>query len=272
MIGAISSIVGWALEKIDPLFFRRVVARMDNGSCELLVIQKILEVDWYVTFAGKAVINMGWYLYYDYQTGRVDCIPSWTWSGAEVFPEIVPKFHPGCRTTLANCEADARRYASEQRRQYQEASDARTRWEAAEKRTTPVTALWRNSLTACGLQVPTTGGEGADHVVTVPRGQQAAQEEIRTLKVQFLKACAGSNDFTALFVHSRRELEEVARERHASRHTLRQVRAELEALRNGSSSSSAVAKAKAKAAFNLAQVAVQLQEVMDEGRASYSTR
>lgn len=56
----------------------------------------------------------------------------------------------------------------------------------------------------------------------------------------------------------------MARKRDASQHTLRQLCAELEAFRNGSSSSSAVVEANASVALTLAHSAVQLQHMMDE--------
>lgn len=131
VIGTINPIVSWALEKSVPLGFHCMVARMENGACNLLVIQTILEVDWYGTFGWKPVMNTGRYFYFDYHTERVDFVPSWTRSEAGVSLGLVPNVHPGRRTMLADCNVEVRRYDSKHSRHFQEALEARTRWEAA---------------------------------------------------------------------------------------------------------------------------------------------
>lgn len=52
----------------------------------------ITEVDWAGMFNGKSVINKGASQYYDYDTGRVISYPSWTRSGAELYPAVEPRF------------------------------------------------------------------------------------------------------------------------------------------------------------------------------------
>lgn len=87
-----------------------------------------------------------------------------------MFLGIMSEFHPGCRTTFADCEANVRRYASEHRRQDHQALETRLRKDVAEKGARPVTESWRKAFRPCGSPVPVTGGEAADCVVTVLRG------------------------------------------------------------------------------------------------------
>lgn len=51
-----SSTVAWEIGKEDPLGLRRMVTNMKNGACNLLVLQKIFEVDWTGKFNGKLVL------------------------------------------------------------------------------------------------------------------------------------------------------------------------------------------------------------------------
>lgn len=150
-------------------------------------------------------MNMGWYLYYKYKTGRNDGVPSWMLSVTEVLPQIMAKFHPRRQTTLADCEAEARHFDLEHRRHDQEAWEAHMQWEAAEKRAKQIKTMWRNAFTACGIQVPVTAGEAADSMAT-ELSKQAEQEEIQGLEKQVLEARAVSNDFAASLAHARREM------------------------------------------------------------------
>lgn len=184
IIRAVSPVVTWAIGREDSLGLRGMVAWMRNGARNLTVLQTILEVDWSGTFNGKVVLNTGAYLYYDYQTDRVDGYPAWKRSGRDVFPTIEPRFVLGQLSTLAGFEVEVPIYMGEDRRSDQDDRNERAKWEAEEERSVTVSALWRNVFKAAGMEVLRNAGEAVDFITTVLRGTDGFQDEIRQLRVQ----------------------------------------------------------------------------------------
>lgn len=156
---------------------------MFNGARNLFVPQTIVEVDWYGTFSRKQLMNMVWYVYYDYQTGRVYRVPAWTSRGAEVFSAIEPEFHPACRTAL-DCEVEMQRYLGEDCREEQHALETHWPCEVAEERVAPLSALWWNAFTPFVIQTRANAGEAVDRIITAFCSQQAVHEGVRTLRQQ----------------------------------------------------------------------------------------
>lgn len=77
------------------------------------------------------VINKGWYMNYFYQTRRVDGLPAWTPSGAEVFPPVELRFRIGHRTRLADFEG-VHQYTTEHCQQDLDDWEAPMRWKVDE--------------------------------------------------------------------------------------------------------------------------------------------
>lgn len=76
------------------------------------------------------------------------------------------------------------RYNAEHLQGEREDLEAPSRWKMSEERSTALSALWRNVITASGMDMPLSSGEAPEFLVTVLWGRHAAQEEIQTMQVQ----------------------------------------------------------------------------------------
>lgn len=68
---------------------------MANVARNMLVLETILELNWYATYARMPVLSTVRYLYYDYNTGRFDGSPA-----TDTLLAATPPFQKVTQTTL----------------------------------------------------------------------------------------------------------------------------------------------------------------------------
>lgn len=94
---------------------------MEKVTQNLLVLEEILDINFYEKYGGVKVVLTGSYLYYYYDTGWVDGLPE-----SSTALTIVPRFPVATRTTLEYCEAEVQRLFEEELMEQQSAEEART--------------------------------------------------------------------------------------------------------------------------------------------------
>lgn len=169
-IGNIRKLFRWALSRGDPLQIRRGVARMTDAERNLLFMETILEVDWRATYQGISVVATGMYVYYDYETGRVEGWPSFGTLRA-----VTPVFRTQTRTTLQHCEVEVQRLLGEDRQQRRAVEEVEASRTLDEERGQAVSALWRTVFTRGEMPVPKTTGEAVEQMTEMLRDRQERQ-------------------------------------------------------------------------------------------------
>ena len=79
-------------------YFAEMLSVAEGGWRNLMVLRRVMAIDWDRTFAGKTESHNGRFLYYDYDTGVVTGIPAVTHRGVTC-SAVEPIYFPGQERT-----------------------------------------------------------------------------------------------------------------------------------------------------------------------------